>query len=65
MEAAETICGLPRDKVVLHEMVSGGSFGARESKYWLVEVSYRSDEGRLGEQCRYRWSPYHYKQTIT
>ncbi|ANH76772.1 tat (twin-arginine translocation) pathway signal sequence domain protein [Ralstonia insidiosa] len=40
MEAAETICGLPRDKVVLHEMVSGGSFGARESKYWLFEVSY-------------------------
>ncbi|CAJ0815386.1 xanthine dehydrogenase family protein molybdopterin-binding subunit [Ralstonia flaminis] len=40
MEAAETICGLPRGKVVLHEMVSGGSFGARESKYWLFEVSY-------------------------
>ncbi|MGN8086906.1 molybdopterin cofactor-binding domain-containing protein [Ralstonia sp. 22086] len=40
MEAAEVICGVPRDKVVLHEMVSGGSFGARESKYWLLEVSY-------------------------
>ncbi|MGN6260583.1 MAG: molybdopterin cofactor-binding domain-containing protein [Ralstonia sp.] len=40
MEAAETICSVPRDKVVLHEMVSGGSFGARESKYWLFEASY-------------------------
>lgn len=40
MEAAEVICGVPRDKVVLHEMVSGGSFGARESKYWLFEVTY-------------------------
>jgi isoquinoline 1-oxidoreductase beta subunit len=40
MEAAEVICGMPRDKVVLHEMVSGGSFGARESKYWLFEVTY-------------------------
>ncbi|MFS2105351.1 molybdopterin cofactor-binding domain-containing protein [Ralstonia sp. Ralssp135] len=40
MEAAETICSVPREKVALHEMVSGGSFGARESKYWLFEASY-------------------------
>jgi len=35
MEAAEVVCGLPPEKVHIDEMVSGGSFGAREAKYWL------------------------------
>lgn len=39
-EAAELICNIPADRVTLNDMVSGGSFGARESKYWLFEVSY-------------------------
>jgi len=39
-EAAEVVCGIPRDKVVIHEMVSGGSFGAREAKYWLFEAAW-------------------------
>jgi isoquinoline 1-oxidoreductase beta subunit len=39
-EAAEVIGGIPADRVVLHELVSGGSFGSRESKYWLFEVTF-------------------------
>lgn len=39
-EAAQVIGGVPADRVVLHELVSGGSFGSRESKYWLFEVTY-------------------------
>jgi isoquinoline 1-oxidoreductase subunit beta len=39
-EAAEVIGHIPADRVVLHELVSGGSFGARESKYWLFEVTW-------------------------
>jgi isoquinoline 1-oxidoreductase beta subunit len=39
-EAAEVIGGIPSDRVVLHELVSGGSFGSRESKYWLFEVTW-------------------------
>jgi isoquinoline 1-oxidoreductase subunit beta len=39
-EAADVIGHIPADRVVLHELVSGGSFGARESKYWLFEVTW-------------------------
>ncbi|WP_250517107.1 molybdopterin cofactor-binding domain-containing protein [Caballeronia sp. INDeC2] len=39
-EAAEVIGRIPANRVVLHELVSGGSFGARESKYWLFEVTW-------------------------
>jgi isoquinoline 1-oxidoreductase beta subunit len=39
-EAAEVIGGFKGDQVTVHELVSGGSFGARESKYWLFEVTY-------------------------
>ena len=40
MEAAEVIGGIPSHRVTLHELVSGGSFGARESKYWLFEATW-------------------------
>lgn len=40
LEAAQTVCGIGKDKVIIHELVSGGSFGAREAKYWLFEVAY-------------------------
>jgi isoquinoline 1-oxidoreductase beta subunit len=39
-EAADVIGGVPANRVVLHELVSGGSFGSRESKYWLFEVTW-------------------------
>lgn len=40
LEVAQTVCGIGKDKVTIHELVSGGSFGAREAKYWLFEVAY-------------------------
>jgi isoquinoline 1-oxidoreductase subunit beta len=39
-EAAEVIGGIPVERVTIHERVSGGSFGSRESKYWLFEVTW-------------------------
>ncbi|GAC1035089.1 xanthine dehydrogenase family protein molybdopterin-binding subunit [Pseudomonas sp. No.21] len=47
MEAAEVVCGLPPEKVHIDEMVSGGSFGAREAKYWLFEVAYLAAQARV------------------
>jgi len=29
------------------------------SPYWVVEISIRSEERRVGKECRSRWSPYH------
>ncbi len=40
LEAAQTVCGIDKANVTIHELVSGGSFGAREAKYWLFEVAY-------------------------
>ncbi|MBB4822420.1 isoquinoline 1-oxidoreductase beta subunit [Pseudomonas alcaligenes] len=47
MEAAEVVCGLPPEKVHIDEMVSGGSFGAREAKYWLFEVAYLAAQAKV------------------
>lgn len=38
--AAKEIAGLAEDKVVLHELTGGGSFGAREARHWLLEATY-------------------------
>ena len=40
LEAAQTVCGIDKANVTINELVSGGSFGAREAKYWLFEVAY-------------------------
>nr|WP_118184519.1 molybdopterin cofactor-binding domain-containing protein [Paraburkholderia phosphatilytica] len=39
-EAADVIAGIPVERVTIHELVSGGSFGSRESKYWLFEATW-------------------------
>ncbi|WP_433589866.1 molybdopterin cofactor-binding domain-containing protein [Pseudomonas koreensis] len=44
LEAAQTVCGIDKDKVTINERVSGGSFGAREAKYWLFEVAYLAQQ---------------------
>ncbi|WP_426204377.1 molybdopterin cofactor-binding domain-containing protein [Pseudomonas sp. TWP3-1] len=44
LEAARVICGFDKDQVTIHELVSGGSFGAREAKYWLFEVAYLAQQ---------------------
>src|SRR5204862_6642231 len=30
----------------------------------LMELTKRSEERRVGKECRYRWSGYHYKKTF-
>lgn len=47
LEAAETVCKIAKDKVTINELVSGGSFGARESKYWLFEVAYLAKQAKV------------------
>ncbi|WP_247841674.1 molybdopterin cofactor-binding domain-containing protein [Pseudomonas sp. MWU12-3103b] len=44
LEAAQTVCGIAKEKVTINELVSGGSFGAREAKYWLFEVAYLAQQ---------------------
>lgn len=44
LEAAQTVCGIDKAKVTINELVSGGSFGAREAKYWLFEVAYLAQQ---------------------
>jgi len=44
LEAAQTVCGIDKGKVTINELVSGGSFGAREAKYWLFEVAYLAQQ---------------------
>lgn len=47
LEAARTVCNIPQDKVTINELVSGGSFGAREAKYWLFEVAYLAQQAKV------------------
>ena len=30
-----------------------------EAEYWNLEPEHRSEERRVGKECRSRWSPYH------
>lgn len=47
LEAAQKVCKIAKDKVIINEMVSGGSFGAREAKYWLFEVAYLAQQAKV------------------
>jgi isoquinoline 1-oxidoreductase beta subunit len=47
LEAAQTVCNIAKDKVTINETVSGGSFGAREAKYWLFEVAYLAQQAKV------------------
>src|SRR3712207_4193824 len=46
---------------LFYDTVKGGDFRAREDNvHRLAEVSVnRSEERRVGKECRSRWSPYH------
>src|SRR3712207_9337678 len=39
-----------------------GFFGSRYDRATPAEREYRSEERRVGKECRSRWSPYHYKK---
>ena len=43
---------LPADSAVLYKKTAFQEYGA-------VGVEYRSEERRVGKECRSRWSPYH------
>ncbi|MDR6915766.1 isoquinoline 1-oxidoreductase beta subunit [Pseudomonas sp. 3296] len=47
LEAAQTVCKISQDHVTINELVSGGSFGAREAKYWLFEVAYLAQQAKV------------------
>jgi isoquinoline 1-oxidoreductase beta subunit len=47
LEAAQMVCKIAKDKVTINELVSGGSFGAREAKYWLFEVAYLAQQAKV------------------
>lgn len=38
--AAKEVAGVSEDKLVLNELTGGGSFGARETRQWLLEATY-------------------------
>src|SRR5699024_5178889 len=44
LEAAKKVAGIDKDNITLNNMVAGGSFGARENKYWLLEVTYLAQQ---------------------
>ena len=42
-----------------HVVVVGGGFGGATAARYLRQLTTRSEERRVGKECRSRWSPYH------
>ena len=38
---------------------SGLAYGDEENIEWMILQDMRSEERRVGKECRSRWSPYH------
>nr|WP_237717179.1 molybdopterin cofactor-binding domain-containing protein [Cupriavidus basilensis] len=53
-QAAETIAGIPRDKVKIHLTEAGGSFGAREGLHIILEATYIAK--RMGRPIKLLYS---------
>ncbi|WP_322061082.1 xanthine dehydrogenase family protein molybdopterin-binding subunit [Paraburkholderia sp. J63] len=53
-QAAETIAGVPREKVRIHLTQAGGSFGAREGLHQILEVTFISK--RVGRPVKLLYS---------
>ena len=51
--ACNAVAGLQRHQAVQHQRLA-----AQFHKY-LVQIAHRSEERRVGKECRSRWSPYH------
>src|SRR5256885_9282688 len=49
--------GFSRNKTDRQQVVAGAKVHA--SRYCRVEPPWRSEERRVGKECRSRWSPYH------
>ena len=41
------------------DIVGGGTPKTSVSEYWGGGITTRSEERRVGKECRSRWSPYH------
>src|SRR5260221_6189349 len=39
-----------------------GEWVGFQAKFYDTKISDRSEERRVGKECRSRWSPYHYKK---
>ena len=47
----------PQHKIIAEE---SGSHGNPNGAYeWIIDPQLRSEERRVGKECRSRWSPYH------
>src|SRR5699024_11468583 len=51
-------CALP----ISEDSTSGAGGGGATNANVLVGDNTRSEERRVGKECRSRWSPYHYKK---
>ena len=40
-------------------ILSASRIGAKKRKKHIISTSFRSEERRVGKECRSRWSPYH------
>jgi len=54
---------MDRDVSLLHDLCAGFSSSERlfvdANQAWDLETALRSEERRVGKECRSRWSPYH------
>ena len=44
---------------ILSQIVSSAEAGLEKILRWAAEAENRSEERRVGKECRSRWSPYH------
>ena len=55
-----TGCQAPQGKFTPEQVAAMKSYGFTESNGdWSLGLSDRSEERRVGKECRSRWSPYH------
>src|SRR5690242_21610544 len=59
-----TLCNLAHHSYF--NLDDGGSGNILDHRMAINAAAYRSEERRVGKECRSRWSPYHYiKKTIS
>src|SRR4030042_3285308 len=55
-----TAIGVPRDRIpYCHGPCCPAHFGPQEGHPVIFQDGWRSEERRVGKECRSRWSPYH------
>ena len=56
-EVTSTVLGISIDKEFIPSVAN--VIGTDLSRYKLISKGLRSEERRVGKECRSRWSPYH------